>query len=173
MRALLVAALLLTPAATALPLGVPPVYPGFGLPPIYPAHQCALLDFWVGEEAVVGAYCGFLRFVDAGHMCDLYDDGMICHLEWEARVTAELWANPGGVVATFSGSCDDREVASWLAVATYTVILECNTPDFFVQRGTCVLVPARIDADFSGLFLQAPDMSLEYASGVCDNRDPV
>ena len=166
-----IALLLLPPLAAALPLGVPPVWVQ-PLPPIYPANQCALLDFWVGEDAMVGAYCGTLRFVDAGQSCVTYDAGIDCHLDWTATVTADLWATPGAVTATFSGSCSDTETRSWLATAKLVVTLQCTTPQYFVARGTCVLVPARIDADFSGAVLSAPDMSLAYDSGLCDRRDP-
>jgi hypothetical protein len=170
--ALALGLLLLLPAAAALPVGVPP-FNQPPLPPLNPAHQCALLDFWVGEAAMVGAYCGTIRFLDARHNCTILQAGIDCHVEWRARVRAEVWPSPGGVNAVFYGSCDDVEVGSWPAAAIYDVTLECSSAQFFVQRGTCRLEPATIEADFGGFPLTAPDQSLTYATGICDNRDPV
>jgi hypothetical protein len=167
MRALLLAVLLAALPAAALVPDLPV--------PVAPAGSCALVDLRIGESNIVGAQCTSARFVSAAHHCDLLDAGMTCHVVWEADAIAEHWLLPGSVAARVDGSCASSVDNAWgpgEAVLSVATPVTCATQEFFVTRGTCVLVPLTIHADFDGL-LSGPDQELSYSTGVCDNRDPL
>lgn len=157
-------ALLLLPTALAV---TPPL-------PIGVAGKCALVDLRLGESTVVGAQCTEARIDSAGHDCIVLDAGLDCRLHWQARAIASTWVTDGSATVTLSGSCADTQQGSWLpgsALTSFSVRGACTTPDFWVQRGTCVLVPLDVRAAFRGT-LPGPDQELRYESGVCDRRDP-
>jgi hypothetical protein len=156
---------LLAPALLLLP----------GPLPLGPAGRCALVDTYVGEDLVLGLQCGSVRFFSASHLCIVEDPGIRCRVAWTVWADAWRWAGPGDVSARLTGWCDDAQDGSWGpggAAVRFRVETTCTTPEFFVPRGTCTIVPARIEAVYGGL-LPAPAQVLEYGSGVCDRRDPL
>jgi len=166
--------LLLPAAAVADPV---PIFPPLPIPstlPLFWAGACTLGDVQVGEQQVVGLQCSAARFASARPTCDIQDAGMDCSVEWTVEAKASRWLTAGAANVEILGPCARSGDASWSvggAALSVSAVARCTTGHFWVTRGTCVHMPARLEASFTGL-LAAPEQALAYITDVCDNRDP-